>query len=156
MADDLIDADANVQFHIREVVSDRVLAARFLAGRAYALTPEGRDRFLAVMVPEYVAALNLLRRRATGDYTQDLRPSRFPNPAPTKTAGMTCWQLFAGWIAERKPKASTVDRRRAVFLHLQTHFGDKDIAAITEEDAVKWKDSLVTPGGPVGPSKTFG
>jgi integrase len=58
---------------------------------------------------------------------------------------MTCWQLFEAWVKERNPKPATVDRRRGVFLHMQNHFGMRDIATITELDAVEWKDTLVRP-----------
>jgi hypothetical protein len=87
---------------------------------------------------------NLLPRRADGNYSKDRRPAQFPKIA-ARAAGMTCWELFEAWAKERQPKPSTVDRRRGVFLHLQDHFGDRDISAITDQDAVKWKDGLLTP-----------
>lgn len=32
-----------------------------------------------------------------------------------------------------------------MFLHLKSHFGERDIASITPQDAVEWKDTLITP-----------
>jgi hypothetical protein len=144
-ANEVIDADSRVQGYLQQIAADRALVSRFLAEREIVLAPEARERFLAVLVPEYAAALNLLRRRAYGDYSKDRRPAQFPKITPTKAANMTCWELFEAWVKERQPKPSTVDRRRGVFLHLQEHFGDRDIAAITDQDAVKWKDGLLTP-----------
>jgi hypothetical protein len=58
---------------------------------------------------------------------------------------MTSWQLFEAWVRERQPKPSTVDRRRGVFLHLKEHFEERDISCISDQDAVDWKDTLITP-----------
>jgi integrase len=101
------------------------------------------DAFLDAVTPDLEMVALRLARHAEGDYSPDVWVERFPKMA---TAGMTCWQLFEAWLAERKPKPATVDRWRGVFLNLQSYFGERDIASITEEDATKWKDHLITAG----------
>jgi integrase len=129
----------------RAFAQDHGLTGRFLLERGLVLTPEALDRFLDAVAPELEMIALRLRRHAEGDYTPDDREARFPKARGAKLAGWDCWQLFEAWVNERKPKPSTVDRRRGVFLHLQAHFGSHDIAAITEQDAVAWKDTLLTP-----------
>lgn len=143
--EEFIAADARTRSYVRAFVADAARTSQFLAVKAITLAPEARDRFLEALIPEYAAAIRLLQRRADGDYTHDTRPTRFPKTGLGKPAGMACWQLFEAWVAERQPKPSTVDRRRAVFLHLQEHFGERDIASITDDEAVAWKDSLIGP-----------
>jgi integrase len=114
----------------------------FLAEAGTVLEPVAYERFVEAVVNEFGPACALLRRRATGDYSEDSRKRRFP--VATATAGMTCWSTFEAWVKERSPAASTVDRWRSVFLALEQRFPKRDIGTITEEDAIAWKDTLVT------------
>lgn len=137
----------NVRRHVRAVLSDLGRAATFLSEKGVSLTPEAVAMFLDAVEPNYEAALGLLTRRTTGDYTPDRRAERFPEfkEVPKgKPAGLTCWQLFEAWVAERRPAAATVNRWRGVFVALRERFGDRDIAAITADDALAWKNTLVT------------
>lgn len=119
----------------------------FLAEHDTVLTPEATEALLDVIGDDFVAACAVLRRRAGGDFGHDSRPQRFPKlPGikPERLAGMTCWPLFDAWVHERKPAASTVDRWRSVFLALEAHFADRDIATISQDEAIEWKGTLVT------------
>jgi hypothetical protein len=140
-----LDRDVTNRLAVRAHVADRALTGRFLLERGIVLTPEGRHRFLDAVAPELEMVALRLARHAQGDYMPDDRAARFPKYLPARSSGMTCWQLFEAWIGERKPKPSTVDRRRAVFLDLRERFGDRDIASISDEDAITWKDHLVVP-----------
>lgn len=128
----------------RAHAADLGMTSAFLLERKITLTPEGRDRFLDAVVPELEMVALRLARNAEGDYSIDDRPLRHPKREPRKT-GMTCWQLFEAWVRERHPKPATVDRWRGVFLHLKGHFGERDIASITSEEGIEWKDTLITP-----------
>jgi integrase len=139
--------DEDVQLHMRPLVADKAETAQFLASRGLALTAEARDRFLDAVADEFSAALQLLVRRANRDYTPDTRPERFPKFAPVpqvSSSGPSCFELFEAWIRAANPGTSTVDRWRAVFLDLQSHFADRSAGSITADEAREWKDRLVT------------
>jgi integrase len=138
----------NVRRHVRAVLSDLAQASTFLSEKGIVLTPEARENFLDALERHYSAALGLMTRWSDGDYRPDTRPERFPdfNDVPKeRPAGLTCWQLFEAWVAERKPGPATVNRWRAVFLALAERFNGRDIATITADEALEWKDTLVTP-----------
>lgn len=139
--------DEDVRVHMRPLVADKAETAQFLASRGLALAAEARDRFLDAVDDEFGAALKLLIQRAKGDYTPDTRPERFPRLALSSSgapSGPSCFELFEGWIRAASPGTSTIDRWRAVFLDLQSHFADCTANSITQDDARKWKDRLVT------------
>lgn len=135
----------NVRQFVRARVSELGQVPTFLAEQAIALTPEAHDLLLDIVEDEYVAAIALLRRRAGGDYSLDTRPQRFPvSTTSAKASGLTSWKLFEAWVKERRPTAATINRWRSVFLALESAFPERDIASLTAEDAIKWKDTLVT------------
>jgi hypothetical protein len=141
--------DDEVRVAMRPLIADKAKTAEFLVSRGLALTVEAHDRFLDAVETEYIAALNLLMRRGTGDYSRDDRPDRFPKFAPTpaarySSAGPSCFELFEAWIKSGQPRPSTITRWRAVFLNLQSHFGDRSGSSITHDEAREWKDRLIT------------
>jgi integrase len=140
-----IDEHPNVRRYVRDVLTERARVATFLAGKRIVLSPEGMERFLDVLGPEYSAALAALRRRSQGDYSPSKREEKFPDFQPKVLAGMTCWTVFEAWVKERNPAASTVNRWRSVFKALEARFAGRDIAEISAEDARDWKETLVTP-----------
>src|SRR5262249_13600428 len=120
--------DEDVRADMRPLVADKAETAQFLASRGIVLTPEARDRFLDAVDGEFGAALKLLVRRANRDYTPDTRAKRFPKfaQAPQLShSGPLCFELFEAWIRAVNPGNSTIDRWRAVFLDLQSHFADR-------------------------------
>jgi len=133
-----------IQRHLRAMLSSFAEVPRFLGLNNITLTEEATALFLDTLHDEFLTALDTLRRRSERDYTPDRTPERFPAYEPKRISGLTVWSAFEAWVKERKPGNATVNRWRAVFLDLQRHWGERDIASITEEDARAWKDTLVT------------
>nr|WP_049961972.1 hypothetical protein [Methylobacterium sp. B34] len=145
--DDEQPASPAARRHVRATVTELGHVATFLGEQGIRLTQEAADAFLDVVEGELDAAFYALKRRAEGDYAPDERPMRHPEfkALPrAKTAGLTCWSLFEAWINERRPGAATVNRWRAVFRALEMYFEGRDIATITSEEAIGWKNTLVT------------
>lgn len=133
--------------HVRATVTELGNVSTFLGERGIRLEQAATEAFLDIVEGELAAAAHALRRRANGDYTPDERAERHPEfkvLPRTRVAGLTCWSLFEAWIAERRPGAATVNRWRAVFRALDAYFEGRDIAGITNEDAIGWKNTLVT------------
>jgi integrase len=145
--DDEEETDAQRR-HRRGVTSEVGRTATFLGEQGVNLTQEATDAFLDIAERDLAAAAAALRRRAEGNYAPDPHAEKRPDFVPKRTAkvsGLTCWSLFEAWVSERKPGASTVNRWRAVFRGMEAHFEGRDIATITGEDAIAWKNTLVTP-----------
>jgi integrase len=120
----------------------------FLAAEAMNLSPESLNTLLDGPLPgEFEAALGRLARLAAGSYEPDLRnvAAMVPARSNIRPAGMTAWEAFEGWVATG-PRASTVNRWRAMFLDLDARFGRKDVAHYTGEDARQWRDALLAEG----------
>jgi hypothetical protein len=127
---------------VRPMLADWGETSRFLAARRIVLDNASRDLFLDALYADFAAALKLLIRRARGDYSPDTHSLQFPKFNGTD-AGHTAWHLFERWIAAKRPRASTVDRWRAVFLRLKEDFGNRSVTAITPEEAQEWITGLV-------------
>ncbi len=132
---------------IRPQIADEAKTAQFLASKGIVLSNEAQAMFLDCVLPEFIAAILRPERMASGDYSADERPTRFPKfnaRAVARTAtGRTLWSLFEAWVKAVQPAPSTVDRWRAVFLDLDKRFNSAD--DITEDDAREWARALVTP-----------
>lgn len=114
-----------------------------MAAEGVTLTESARGALIDTLESDFLAALDLLRRRADVDYSSDDRLNKFSkDEAMSKArtnrglAGMTIWQAFEGWVTERKLAAATVNRWTGVFENLNTFHGGGDVVA--------WKNSLVT------------
>ena len=104
----------------------------------------------AIYILDYVcrdlfAALDLLIKRAKGDYSEDTHPKKFPKLERTTDPGLMPWVLFERWIAEAQPAVSTVDRWRGVFLKLKEDFPTHSAATLTTEEIREWLRGLITP-----------
>jgi len=132
-----------VMDYIRPFVADEAKTAQFLAAKRLQLDPASRNMFLDYVVRDFFAALDLLVRRASGDFGADDYTKRFPTQGEVADPGLTPWSLFEKWIAEAKPAASTVDRWRAVFLKLQTDFPNTGAAALLPEQMHDWAKGLI-------------
>lgn len=136
--------------HLLAALQEMGRIESFLAERSIKIDGETREAFLFAVEGELMAAFSLLRRRAGGDFSQDPRMTKFANNAALpaggrqKPAGLDCWQAFEAWVKERRPAPATVDRWRGVFLALNAHFEERDVATITADDVVAWKDTLMT------------
>jgi integrase len=90
------------------------------------------------------AAFRLLIRRAKGDYGEDKHPQQFPKLERTADPGLTPWNLFERYVADRQPKESTVVRWRGVFLKLKADFPTHNAATLTREEVEDWLKGLIT------------
>jgi hypothetical protein len=107
----------------------------FLALEGVKLDADSHERLQEAVEPDLIAAMALLRRQASGDFTPDSHRTKFPtevipNPTNAKLAGWNVWQAFEAWVKERKPAASTVNRWRGVFDHLNKHLDGRDVALV--------------------------
>lgn len=132
--------------YIRPFVADEAKTAQFLAAKRALLDPPSRDMFLDYVARDFFAALDLLVRRASGDFGEDQYAKRFPKAGEGTLAkpGLTPWALFERWIAETKPAASTVNRWRAMFLKLNEDFPNADAAALLSEQIQEWAKGLIS------------
>jgi integrase len=129
--------------HVRPIISDEAKTAQFLAAKHFQLDASSRDLFVDFVTRDFFAALDMLTRRAEGDFRDDYA-KRFP----TKGQGavdpdLTPWSLFERWIKEAKPAISTIDRWRGVFLKLQADFPNTNAAALLSEQMQDWAKGLI-------------
>jgi hypothetical protein len=122
-------------------------AAQFLASRGEVLTPAAVTMFLDELISEFHAAITLLRRRASGDYSPDQHLQTLPEyrkaKATARGAGRTCVELFRAYVEDVKPQRSTVNRWRGVFIALDKHLDGRNIDDFSDDEAQHWARSLV-------------
>jgi integrase len=128
---------------VRPVVADIGDTEQFLAAKRLMLREDARRLFLDWLYADLSAALKLLMRRCGGDYRADTYRERFPKSAEGTDSGVTPWELFERWTAERKPSFGTVESWRYVFERLREHFEDRTAASILPEEAGAWIKGLV-------------
>lgn len=134
---------------VRAIVLELSRLPTFLADEGVSLSHEAHDQLVDTLELDLVAAMALLRRRAGGDYRPDTHREKFPQAVPivsanAKLTGWNVWDAFEAWVKERKPQHSTINRWRGVFDHLNKYVDGRDVALITDEDAVAWKDKLMS------------
>jgi integrase len=130
--------------HVRPIIADEAKTAQFLAAKRRQLDTPSRDLFLDYVTRDFFAALDLLTRRAGGDFGVDKYADRFPKKEEgICDPNLTPWSLFERWITEAKPAASTVDRWRGVFLKLQTDFPNAGAATLLPEQMHDWAKGLI-------------
>jgi integrase len=137
-----------VRARMRPVISETAMAGEFLASKGIVLSRDAGDAFLDVLDKAFVAAIHLLIRRSQDDYTPDEYPARFPAFVPENkrtSSGLSPMGLFQSWVKVRKPERATINRWRGVFLNLDKFFQGASVEEISETDARRWKDQLVTP-----------
>ncbi len=144
-ADELLQRP-RVREAVRPVIADMAETAQFLSAKQMPLTSEARNLFLDYLYDDLGAALELLIRRSGGDYSHDAYPERFSKVVEGIDSGVTPWQLFENWVAERKPARGTIESWRYVFKGLEEHFGNRSAVSITAEEAGNWIKALVTHG----------
>jgi integrase len=138
---DLWEENAKARASVRAMVADRGETAQFLHTKQLTPDPGSRDMFLDYVCKDYFAALELLIRRAKGDYGADKHSDQFPAFERSTDPGLVPWALFTRWIEEAKPADATVDRWRCVFLKLKEDFAS--CAEITPEAALEWARGLI-------------
>jgi integrase len=128
----------------RAMAADHGETSQFLHSKHLALEPAARELFLDYVCRDLFDALDLLIRRAKGDYSEDPLPKEFPKFERTADPGLTPWDLFERWVKQMNPAKSTVDRWRAVFLKLKEDFPNHSAATFTPEEIKAWLDGLIT------------
>ncbi|MCC8941482.1 hypothetical protein H8A99_34855 [Bradyrhizobium sp. Arg68] len=139
--------EPEVREAVRPQVAEMARTASFLANAGIALTPPAHALFVDAVGNNLYPAISLLERRARGDYSPDTTPETFPpfvQGAPQRVTGLSCWQLFEGFVRATQPAPTTVSRWRAVFLQMQKDFADRAANGITEDDARAWVTGLVS------------
>ena len=136
------DQNPKARASVRPLVADVAGTAQFLHTKGLTLDPASRDMVLDCVCKDFFAALELLQRRAKGDYGPDERRKQFPAFDRPGDPGLTPWMLFERWVAEAKPAPATVDRWRSVFLRLQEDFKDRSAASISPQEANDWAQGL--------------
>lgn len=138
-----------VRRQVRAKVIELGEVRSFLAEAELNLTQEAEEQVIDTIEDELIAAFALLRKRSSGDYTADAHVRKhkelLSNPTEGgKLARLNCWELFEAWVKERRPAASTINRWRAVFIEMDREFTGRDVATITDDEAIAWKGKLVT------------
>jgi len=129
--------------YVRPFIADEGRTAQFLAGKGLQLDLPSRDMFLDYVSRDFFAALDMLVRRADGDFSDDY-PNRFPKQGEgVGDPDLTPWKLFEKWVAEVAPAASTIDRWRAVFQKLNADFPKMPAAALQPEGMHEWAKGLM-------------
>jgi integrase len=137
--------DEGMRERVRPMIADEAKSHQFLAAKRLILDQASLKMFLDCVTQDFFAALNLLVRRADGDFGEDKYAKRFPRQGEgLADPDLTAWALFEKWIAEAKPALSTVDRWRAVFLKLQADFPNTNAAALLPEQMQSWAEGLIT------------
>jgi integrase len=127
----------------RAMAADWAETSQFLHAKHLTVDPAARDLFLDYVCRDLFAALNLLIKRAEGDYSEDTHPKEFPKLERTTDPGVTPWALFERWVTEVKPAVSTIDRWRGVFLKLRDDFPAYSASAFTTEEIREWLRGLI-------------
>ena len=129
----------------RVMAADWAETSQFLHTKHLTLDPAARDLFLDYVCRDLFAALDLLIKRANGDYSEDTHPKQFPKLERTSDPSLTPWSLFERWVDEVNPAEATVDRWRGIFLRLKEDFPTHSAATLTTEEIREWLRGLITP-----------
>jgi hypothetical protein len=131
------------QFH-RKSIED------FLTKRGIYVDRVSYVRLLYAVNDALLQAAEVVIRNGEGDFTEDPRANRFPKPercglvVNEATRFATLWAAFC---KDRKKSEYDADKALHFFESLITHVGGRDdMAAITEDDLLSWRDKLEASG----------
>lgn len=142
--DDVWERSPEAREDVRPMLADWGETAQFLALKRMVLDEPSRNLFLDHLYGDFAAALNLLIKRARGDYSADAYALQFPQFDNSRDTGHGPWQLFELWVSAVKPAPATVNRWRGVFMQLGTEFAGRSAGSVTPEEAQAWTDTLTT------------
>lgn len=123
--------------------------ARDLMEREGVVLDDQSSRTLIDRLHELLPALcDLMERRAAGDYGPDPVASTLPlakvSEAAASAPGTTLMALFEKYVAERQPAAAATQKAwRRQLGHLKGFLGHDDVARISPQDIVAWKENLL-------------
>ena len=138
------DRDYDAREPARAMAADYGETSQFLHSEKLALEPAARELFLDYVGRDLFDALELLIRRARGDYSEDTHSQEFPEFNRTADPGLTAWVLFERWIERMKPAQATVNTWRTVFLKLKEDFPNHSAGMFTTEEIKTWLEGLIT------------
>jgi hypothetical protein len=92
------DQDYDAREPARAMAADYGETSQFLHSKRLTLEPAARELFLDYLCRDMFDALDLLMRRAKGDYSEDTHPKEFPKFERTADPGLTAWTLFERWV----------------------------------------------------------
>jgi len=122
---------------------------RFLTQRKIVVDPADLSRIAQEVGRALTLAFARLHQNATGDYSPDPNAARFPSWAdvtPKDLPKAEFEEVWASFVKEAKPKPGTIKRWKPVLDRFFAHAKTTDLAAITREQVIAWKDSLVASG----------
>ncbi len=132
-----------------DMLADEAKTAQFLASKGEVLTASAKVAFLDCLLGDFLAACDLLQRRAVGDFGHDSHAQTFPEYRKRKPvvsgSGKTCYELFGAYVEAVKPARSTVTRWRCVFPALDKHLDGRNIDDFSADEAQRWATALITP-----------
>jgi integrase len=146
---------------VLEKVDTEARASQFLTDRGIVLTEAWRTSFLSAVASEFLQAAETLKRRASGDWSEDKHldrlapftvaaalPEACPSTQPASASSSGVGQmpsavaLFEAYCLDKKPAASTMNRWRVVFTTLDAIPPEE--AVHNPEGAQRWLDALRT------------
>lgn len=114
----------------------------WLAKRHLNLDAPSRAVFAVTTAMALGRAYKRLLQLALGDGSDDA--NRFPTFEPTAQSAGTWKDLYAGYLLELKPAASTQKRQRGVIGAFFKFLGHDDPARVTKADMIRWKEHCLT------------
>lgn len=129
-------------------------AKRLLERERLVITEASREQLHQDMASLYLSLCELMIRRTGGDYGSDPVAPTLPEWRPVvatpaqqpASESARIMAIFDGYVAERRPAASTVKAFRAIMEKLVAFLGHDDSGRVTPDDMVRWKDHLLAKG----------
>lgn len=89
-----------------------------------------------------------LKRLADGEPLETVAPFAIPQRGSSASArgAVAFSKLVEGWTAERRPAPKTVYEWRRVIKQLVLFLGNENASALTVDDLIRWKSSMVDTG----------
>jgi integrase len=137
--------EPEVREAVRPRIAEETRVASFLASEGISLRPDALALFVDAVSDNLLLALQLLERRAGGDYSADETPLSFPaySARSQADAGMDPLQLWEAFVTSVNLAPTTVSRWRAVFVKLNADFPGTSIGALNPDQARTWVAGLV-------------
>jgi hypothetical protein len=110
--DDVWEHSPEAREDVRPMLADWGEVAQFLHTKRLVLDEPSRRLFLDHLYGDFAAALNLLIKRAWGDYSADKYALQFPKFENSRNTAHGPWQLFELWVSAVKPAFATIGRWR--------------------------------------------
>jgi integrase len=118
----------------------RVPIMAFLERQGFTLDAPSLDLFAGAYATARKDALHDLIRRSRGDYGPSAFATRYPPPPVPKVEALSAYDAFA---KESGHALATNEKWRPIIIALIKFLGHDDLARLTAEDLVRWKDKLL-------------